>query len=58
MPFFLFPDEYLKVLEPGWDEWLEVHRGDDYNAREDHAFLLRSLAAVRDRDVQAQRGSP
>ena len=47
VPFFLFPDEYLKVLKPGWDEWLEVHRGDDYNAREDHAFLLRSLAAVR-----------
>ena len=54
VPFFLFPDEYLKVLKPGWDEWLEVHRGDDYNAREDHAFLLRSLAAAHHRDAQVQ----
>jgi hypothetical protein len=55
VPFFLLPDELLKVLNPGWDEWLEAHRGNDDNAREDHAFLLRSLAAARHRDERVQR---
>ncbi len=55
VPFFLFSDEDLKVLKPGWDEWLGVWSAKDYDAQEDRAFLLRSLAAARDRDQLVQR---
>jgi hypothetical protein len=55
VPFFLFSEEDMKVLQPGWDEWRRVHGGEGDEAKEDYAFLLRSLAAVRHRDKQVQR---
>lgn len=55
IPFFLFSDEDLAVIKPGWEEWLAVHGGDDFNAQEDHAFLVRSLAAARHRDQEVKR---
>ncbi len=55
VPFFLFADEDLAVIKPGWNEWLAASGGDDDDAQQDHAFLLQSLAAARRRDHQVQR---
>jgi hypothetical protein len=45
----------LKLLMPGWDDWLEARRADDYRSLHDRGFLLRSLAAARHRDRRVQR---
>jgi hypothetical protein len=55
VPFFLFSDADLKLLQPGWDEWLAAHGKQDYEAEDDHGFLLRSLAAARQQDHEVQR---
>ena len=55
VPFFLLSEDDLNVLKPGWNEWLSAHEGHDYEEREKHAFLLRSLAAARYRDKQVRR---
>jgi hypothetical protein len=55
VPFFLFAEDDLAVLKTGWDEWLTFHRADNYDAGEDHAFLLRSLAAARHQDKLVKR---
>jgi hypothetical protein len=55
VPFALFSDEELKLLNPGWEEWLTAHGVNDYTSRENHAFMLRSLAAARQRDRLVQR---
>jgi hypothetical protein len=55
VPLSLFSDEDQKLLKGGWDEWLEAHRGNDYSAQQNNAFLLQSLAAERQRDQQVQR---
>lgn len=55
VPFFLFSDDDLKVLKSDYDEWLTAHNGDDFDALDDRAFLLRSLAAARQRDSKVQR---
>jgi hypothetical protein len=55
VPFFLFSEEDLSVMQPGWDDWQAVHGRDDYDAQAERAFLLRSLAAARHRDRQVQR---
>ena len=55
VPFFLFSDADLKLLQPGWEKWLEAHLKQNYEAEEDMGFLLRSLAAARQQDEQVQR---
>lgn len=55
VPFFLFSDADLKLLQPGWDEWLAAHSKKNYAAEEDQGFLLRSLAAARQQDQELQR---
>jgi hypothetical protein len=55
VPFFLFSDEDLSVMQPGWDEWQAAHAGRNYDAKAERAFLLQSLAAARYRDRQVQR---
>lgn len=55
VPFFLFSDADLKLLQPGWDEWLAAHSKQDYESEDDHGFLLRSLAAARQQDHELQR---
>lgn len=52
-PFFFFTPEDLRILKPGWDEWLAAH--EDYDRRDDQAFLLQSAAAARQRDAEVQR---
>lgn len=55
VPLALFSEADEKLLKSGWDEWAAAHRGNDFSALEHHAFLLRSLAAERQRDAQVQR---
>lgn len=55
VPFELFSEADLKILKPRWNEWLAAHKSSDSSVQEDRAFLLRSLAAARQRDQQVQR---
>jgi len=55
VPFFLFNDEDLAVLKPGWNESLARHASDDFAAQQQQAFLLSSLAAARHHDRLVQR---
>ncbi|MBN2296466.1 MAG: hypothetical protein JXM70_28815 [Pirellulales bacterium] len=50
IPFFVFSTQDLKLLKPGWAQWLAVY--DDYRRRDDHAFRLEALAAA---SMQNQR---
>jgi len=55
VPFFLFSDVDLKLLQPGWDEWLAARGKRDYESEDDQGFFLRSLAAARQQDAELQR---
>ncbi|MEZ6073487.1 MAG: SHD1 domain-containing protein [Pirellulales bacterium] len=55
IPFFLFNDDDLKLLHPGWDDWEAAWGRDDVNAAHEWAFLLESLAAARYHDRRVQR---
>jgi len=55
VPISLFSDADERLLKSGWDEWAASRRGNDFSALDNHAFLLRSLAAERQRDAQIQR---
>jgi hypothetical protein len=55
VPFFLFSDEDLNVMQASWDEWKAAHGKKDFGEQAERAFLLRSLAAARHRDKQVQR---
>jgi hypothetical protein len=55
VPFFMFSQADLKLLEPGWSAWLAAHGGAKYDEQNQQAFLLQSLAAARQRDQQVQR---
>lgn len=48
VPFFLFSEEDLAVLQPGWELWLE--RDDSEKAREQESFLMKSAAMAYQRD--------
>jgi hypothetical protein len=48
-PFFLFRDEDLEVLKPGWDRWAAA-RG-NYESQSSMTDELRSLAAARQNDA-------
>lgn len=55
VPFALFSDTDVKLLKPRWNDWFAAQRSSDFATQEDRAFLLRSLAAARQRDQQVQR---
>jgi hypothetical protein len=55
VPFFLFSEEDLKLLQPGWEEWVAAYGKKDYETAEDLGFLLRSLAAARQQDHEVKR---
>jgi hypothetical protein len=55
LPFFLFAESDQDLLQQGWNEWLAAQSSDDYQVHEDQAFLLRTLAAARQRDSQVKR---
>jgi len=51
VPFFFFSDDDLKVLKPGWNQWLAAEK--DKQARENHALLLQAQAEAYQRDHEA-----
>lgn len=53
LPFFLFSEKDLQVLQPGWDAWLQAHG--DYDTQQDHSFQLQSLAAAYQQDAAERR---
>jgi hypothetical protein len=55
VPFSMFSEEDLKLLKPRWADWQAAASNKNYRQLEDHAFLLRSLAAARHRDQQVKR---
>jgi hypothetical protein len=55
VPFSMFSDEDVKLLKPRWSDWQTAAGKKDYQQQEDHAFLLRSLAAARQRDQLVKR---
>jgi len=54
VPFFLFSDDDQQIIKSGWDEWLAARNGDQFDSLADHAFMLRSWAAARERDAKVQ----
>ena len=54
VPFFLFSDDDQQVIKSGWDEWLAAHGSNQFESLADHAFMLRSWAAARQRDAKVQ----
>jgi hypothetical protein len=60
VPFFLFSDEDLKILEPGWQQWLAAHQAREQadQARADkerEALLLQKQAEAYQRDREAEQ---
>jgi SLA1 homology domain 1, SHD1 len=53
IPFFFFATEDLRLLQSGWHNWLAAR--DDWQRRDEHAYLLQQLAAARQRDAQVNR---
>lgn len=59
VPFFLFSDADLKVLEPGWKQWLAAHeareKAEQAQAdKEREALLLQKQAEAYQRDREAE----
>jgi hypothetical protein len=60
VPFFLFSDQDLKVLEPGWRQWLAAHQAreqaEQAQADKDReALLLQKQAEAYQRDREADQ---
>jgi hypothetical protein len=60
VPFFLFSEKDLKVLEPGWQQWLAVHqqqvKAEQAQAeKEQHAMMLQAQAQAYQRDREEER---
>lgn len=53
VPFFLFAEEELAILKPGWELWLE--REESEASRERESFLMRSAAMAYQRDRRVDR---
>jgi len=53
-PLFLFTDEVMKVLKPGWERWLAAK--EDYEKKKQESFLVRAQAeADRRKERQSQQ---
>jgi len=53
IPFFLLPNEVVKSLKPGWEQWLAAK--DDYAQRKRQAFLLRAQLRAQMQQMQDTR---
>jgi hypothetical protein len=53
VPFFLFADDDMKLLRPGWERWLAADK--DRAKKEHESFLLRSQAQAYQQDQAANR---
>lgn len=53
LPFFIFSEEDLGVLQPGWEQWLAA--SGDYETQEDRTLELQSLAGAYQQDAESRR---
>ena len=53
IPFFLFAEETVKALRPGWERWLEAR--EDIKRRERESFLLRAQARAFEQEKRRLR---
>ncbi len=53
VPFFMFSDDALAILKPGWNHWLASN--DDGGAQQEQAFVLQTAAARYQQDRQDRR---
>ncbi len=53
IPFFFFSDDDLKVLKPGWEQWLATEKDDQERAQ--HDMMVRSMAEQYQRDKAMDR---
>ena len=53
IPFFFFSDEDLKILQPGWEKWLEY--ANDQEQQERESLYLQSQAMEYKRNQQASQ---
>lgn len=53
VPFFLFSEQDLEVLRPGWEEWLAA--AGEYDSQQDRSFELQSLAAAYKQDSEQRQ---
>jgi hypothetical protein len=51
IPFFFFSDEDLKLLKPGWDQWLAADQ--DVKKQEQEQFMAKAEAMAYHRNQQA-----
>ncbi|WP_425396168.1 SHD1 domain-containing protein [Aeoliella sp.] len=54
IPFFMFSDKDLDVLQPGWDKWLAAHEKANHEARQHEALRLQTEAAQYHQEREAQ----
>ena len=52
-PFFLFTDEVVETLKPGWERWLAAK--EDYEAKEQESFLAHAQAQAYQRQQMRAR---
>ncbi len=52
-PFFLFTDEVMELLKPGWERWLAAK--DDYEAKEKESFLAHAQTEAYQRQQMQAR---
>lgn len=53
VPFFFFSEKDLKVLKPGWDDWLKAAEDDEM--RQQYALSLQAEAVANRRNEEEQR---
>lgn len=53
VPFFLFSEDDLAILQPGWELWLSKHESEEEQAHE--SFLVRSAAMAYQQDRAAKQ---
>lgn len=53
VPFFLFSDDDLAILQPGWEEWLAANG--KYDQQQDMAFELQSAAAAYKQGAESRQ---
>jgi hypothetical protein len=54
IPFFLLSMGDQNLLKPGWQQWLEAQRKQQYDQATTQEFLVQSLMAAKQRDEQIQ----
>ena len=56
IPFVLFAQSSLDILQDGWHEWLAANDARDYDSQDDESFRLQATAAAIARNQQLANG--